>query len=1314
MRKLILLIVVLISSQLLMSQTTITTNHINNNGNGSITFNVQNTNATDIIITDVQCHLGTNAANNCQLLYNTSPIIDFAAPWGGGVVGAGQNGWILGGSAIVNSNTANGIVTAISGLNILVPAGLTYQFGFAANTIQYMTLTNGAGVNTFTSGGVNLLTGDGISWGGPIYPSTPANYPRGFVGGITFISGTACVGTPVPGNTSASANPACPSAPFNLSMVNAVFTSGLTYQWQSSPNGAAYTNIPGATSPTYSATQNANTYYQCVVTCTASGSSSTSTPLLVTTNSFLNCYCNSGATSLADEEIYNVTLSTLNNSSTCATTGGAGSLLNLYSNYTATVAAPILSPGTAYPLSIEIGSCGGNYNNMTKVFIDYNQNGLFTDAGEEVYVTPTFVNGPHIEVGSILLPPVLPSGLTRMRVVNVETTSAASISPCGTYLWGETEDYFVNISAPPTCPQPTALSLIQANLTSAQVQWVAGGGETQWEIEYGPQGFTLGTGTAVIVSTNPYTIAGLTANSFYQAYIRAICSPGDTSYWTPALAWNTYNQGQFLDWNSACPASGFIDISATGTPLNTLDDTNAGISLPWTWLVQGSLVNSISVGNNGGLILNTLNSFLYYNMQGNGFFPFVQDLNTPLDNVYWESVGNAPNRKLVIMWSDLAHYTWPVANDGATFEIIYEEATNEFYFVYDDVMMGNPAWDNGADAEIGVTTAQQSIQVSMDDPTYLAAHNCIHFYYTNCPSPQDFTLSYVVPTEASITWTAGIANETSWTVIYGPAGFDPTTAGTSIPAATASTIISGLTQLTQYDVYIYADCGVGLQSIGLFGTFMTPPYCSNPTAMFNSTAIDSIFTSWVWSQSSPSYPATSFNLQYGSLGFPLYSGTTLSVNNNLNDTITNPAFIAGEVVEIYVQAVCANDTSLFVGPFEVTMPLTNDTICGVDAIPVDGVVHIFNNTGATVDANEVGITPPTTGAQTTTGWANSTLNLTTWFSFVAPNSGDVRINCTNLPYNGQAAVYSGINCTGIANFNLIAANDDEINGNSLAPNFTICDLTPGQTYYLLHDAFTSTAGNYAISINEIVLNAGAQGPILSACSGDTINLFNGITGYDNGGVWTQQIPTLGLQDSLFITGGLAPILFSFTYTVSDGCANDDVPAKVDVFPPSSAGIDGTLTVCKNEPFYLTLGLSGVVDLGGTWYNPSNQAIGGAIDTASNIPGQFNYDYIVGNGVCPNDTANVLIIVDGSCDYEANILELMTGIKIYPNPTNDLLFINSTKNIKEINLLDLTGKLIQTKKEGLDFEFDMKLLETGVYIITIHLENEVLYKNIIKQ
>jgi predicted secreted protein len=170
------------------AQTVINTNHPNNNGNGSVTFNVQNTNAYDIIIIGAQCHLGTTPNNAIELLYNTNPYVDTAPPWDFGIIAAGQNGWISAGTDVVsNSNTANGIVSILPSLSLTIPAGATYQLGLSATTMQYSSLTNGAGINTFSGGGVNLFTGDGISWGGTVYPSTPANYPRGLIGGITFV-----------------------------------------------------------------------------------------------------------------------------------------------------------------------------------------------------------------------------------------------------------------------------------------------------------------------------------------------------------------------------------------------------------------------------------------------------------------------------------------------------------------------------------------------------------------------------------------------------------------------------------------------------------------------------------------------------------------------------------------------------------------------------------------------------------------------------------------------------------------------------------------------------------------------------------------------------------------------------------------------------------------------------------------------------------------------------------------------------------------------------------------------------------------------
>lgn len=274
----------LLSQNTAYAQTTISTNHPNNNGNGAITFCVENTNAFDIVITDVSVHLGSTTNNNIELLYNTSPIVDLSPPWSFGVVGAGQNGWIQAGTnTIVNSNTANGVVPVLSGLNLLIPAGATYQLGLGATTMQYSTLSNGGGanINTFSDGGVNLKTGDGISWGGVVYPSTPANYPRGFIGSITFVP--ACTSAPTAGTVNPASNPACSLADNVLSITGGSLSGGQTFQWQSSTDNITFSDISGATGNTYTSSQSSDTYYRFYTTC--SGFTDTSASVLVTTNS---------------------------------------------------------------------------------------------------------------------------------------------------------------------------------------------------------------------------------------------------------------------------------------------------------------------------------------------------------------------------------------------------------------------------------------------------------------------------------------------------------------------------------------------------------------------------------------------------------------------------------------------------------------------------------------------------------------------------------------------------------------------------------------------------------------------------------------------------------------------------------------------------------------------------------------------------------------------------------------------------------------------------------------------------------------------
>jgi GEVED domain/Ig-like domain CHU_C associated len=172
--------------------------------------------------------------------------------------------------------------------------------------------------------------------------------------------------------------------------------------------------------------------------------------------SSLPSYAASNATSTADEEIFNVSLGTsdslLNNSSTCATTGGGAanglpaSTLSMYSNYSSLTPVP-LYPSQVVPVSIGLNTCGGNFTRSVTVYIDYNRNGVFDLPGDSVFTRlsiPAATVNPLTVSGSFTVPNTAVSGKTLMRVVYTE---AATTSPTGTYTWGETEDYIVDIQS---------------------------------------------------------------------------------------------------------------------------------------------------------------------------------------------------------------------------------------------------------------------------------------------------------------------------------------------------------------------------------------------------------------------------------------------------------------------------------------------------------------------------------------------------------------------------------------------------------------------------------------------------------------------------------------------------------------------------------------------------------------------------------------------------------------------------------------------------------------------------------------------------
>jgi hypothetical protein len=86
------------------------------------------------------------------------------------------------------------------------------------------------------------------------------------------------------------------------------------------------------------------------------------------------------------------------------------------------------------------------YTDYVKVWVDFDQNGDFTDSGEELNLGSYTYYGTHVFSGSLSIPTDALTGTTRMRIVLTDTESQAI--PCSTSNYGETEDYTVTIVTP--------------------------------------------------------------------------------------------------------------------------------------------------------------------------------------------------------------------------------------------------------------------------------------------------------------------------------------------------------------------------------------------------------------------------------------------------------------------------------------------------------------------------------------------------------------------------------------------------------------------------------------------------------------------------------------------------------------------------------------------------------------------------------------------------------------------------------------------------------------------------------------------------
>lgn len=159
----------------------------------------------------------------------------------------------------------------------------------------------------------------------------------------------------------------------------------------------------------------------------------------------LSQYCtNIGPSSIVDSNVQSVNLPGDNGTLSYLGCPGVLGLQDL-TNLSATMTA-----GSSYSLTVQFGTCGGNFSGKGEVWIDFNSDELFTP--DESIGTWTGTPPSAASVFSFMVPSGVTNGLTRMRVTQQEGGGLTfPLDPCGEFTWGSTMDFSVDLTGGIDC-----------------------------------------------------------------------------------------------------------------------------------------------------------------------------------------------------------------------------------------------------------------------------------------------------------------------------------------------------------------------------------------------------------------------------------------------------------------------------------------------------------------------------------------------------------------------------------------------------------------------------------------------------------------------------------------------------------------------------------------------------------------------------------------------------------------------------------------------------------------------------------------------
>ena len=315
-----------------------------------------------------------------------------------------------------------------------------------------------------------------------------------------------------------------PTAPANLSASN-VTENSADLGWDASTDNVGvdhYTiyqdgsSVATTSNTSYSVTGlSASTTYTFTVKAedAAGNVSSASNAVDVTTENATVSYCSSKGEDASYEWIAEVQVGSFSN-----TSGSAG-----YSDFTSQTIN--LTAGSDHAVTLTPEFQSSSYNEFWKIWIDYNGDKDFEDAGELVFDAGSLSSSA---VSGNISVPSDASGTTRMRVsmkYNGEQT------PCESFGYGEVEDYTVTFGTATVPTTPTGLTSSNVTTSGFTMSWDAVSNASSYNAQVREQGTTTWNDYTAITSTSK-EITGLSAETTYEYRVQAVNTAGSSDYTT--------------------------------------------------------------------------------------------------------------------------------------------------------------------------------------------------------------------------------------------------------------------------------------------------------------------------------------------------------------------------------------------------------------------------------------------------------------------------------------------------------------------------------------------------------------------------------------------------------------------------------------------------------------------------------------------------------------------------------------------------------------------------------------------------------------